>query len=232
MNYITHYLSLINASHPITSQLHLNLSTIQHHYDPIQLDTIALNQLLNCLKQCQRNEDIALISGYRSHQEQINLYNQSLRDNGVEYTTKYVAKPGCSEHESGLAIDIGDVMDTIDFIAPQLRYNQSNNLLRQCLFDHGFIQRYPAHKLDITGIDHEPWHFRYVGYPHSAYMQQYDLILEEYIHQLKQTSIDHPLIYQDYIIYATKIMDKFTLATSEVSESNDGFYIVTTKIHD
>ena len=63
-------------------------------------------------------------------------------------------------------------------------------------------------------------------------MQQYDLVLEEYIHQLKQTSIDHPLIYQDYIIYATKIMDKFTLATSEVSESNDGFYIVTTKIHD
>lgn len=232
MKAITHYLSLINQTHPIQTPFNLNLTYIKRHYNPIQLETNVLKLLLQCIDQCQRVNDIALISGYRSNNEQHELYQQSMIDNGIEYTQKYVAKPSCSEHESGLAIDIGDVIDSIDYIAPQFLYDAKNNQFRQILFDHGFIQRYPSHKTHITGIEHEPWHFRYVGIPHSCYMQQHDLVLEEYINQLKQTSIEHPLIYQNYLIYRMDSIDAYTLHQCDVSDSNDGFYIVTCKIDD
>ena len=59
---------------------------------------------------------IVPVSGWRSHAEQQALYADSVRDNGLEFTQKYVALPGCSEHETGLAIDVGEAREVIDFI--------------------------------------------------------------------------------------------------------------------
>ena len=61
---------------------------------------------------------IVPVSGWRSHAEQQALYADSVRDNGLEFTQKYVALPGCSEHETGLAIDVGEAREVIDFIRP------------------------------------------------------------------------------------------------------------------
>jgi D-alanyl-D-alanine carboxypeptidase len=73
---------------------------------------------------------------------------------------------------------------------------------------YGFIQRYPSDKVDITGID-EPSHFRYVGLPHSAYIKENNLCLEEYIDLVKQYTYDNPLEYttfngRTYNIYYVK----------------------------
>ena len=57
---------------------------------------------------------IVPVSGWRSHAEQQALYADSVRDNGLEFTQKYVALPGCSEHETGLAIDVGEAREVID----------------------------------------------------------------------------------------------------------------------
>ena len=77
--------------------------------------------------------------------------------------------------------------------------------------NYGFIRRYKEDKVDITGINNESWHFRYVGIPHATYMNQQNLCLEEYIEFLRnQTSVDKPLtvdcVSGIYEIYATREM--------------------------
>ena len=114
---------------------------------------------------------IVPVSGWRSHAEQQALYADSVRDNGLEFTQKYVAPPGCSEHETGLAIDVGE--------AREARY--------------GFIERYPKGAQAVTGIGHEPWHFRYVGWPHAGLMAQRGVTLEEYIGALGAYTPEQPL---------------------------------------
>ena len=93
----------------------------------------------------------------------------------------YVACPGCSEHQTGLAIDLGLNQGEIDFIRPAFPYEGLCQTFRQTMAQYGWVQRYPAGKEAITGIGHEPWHFRYVGQPHAALMAERDLTLEEYI---------------------------------------------------
>ena len=115
---------------------------------------------------------IVPVSGWRSHAEQQALYADSVRDNGLEFTQKYVAPPGCSEHETGLAIDVGEAREAA-------RY--------------GFIERYPKGAQAVTGIGHEPWHFRYVGWPHAGLMAQRGVTLEEYIGALGAYTPEQPL---------------------------------------
>ncbi len=123
---------------------------------------------------------ITPVSGWRSMREQTELYNSSLRENGLEFTRKFVAKPGHSEHQTGLAIDLGLTQETIDFIRPDFPYHGICQTVRERAAEFGFVERYPAGKESITGIAHEPWHFRYVGTPHAAVMKERGWTLEEY----------------------------------------------------
>lgn len=105
-------------------------------------------------------------SAYRSSEDQQLLFEK----HGAE-----LALPaGYSEHESGLALDIGSTQGTMDN-TPEGEW-LANNAHR-----FGFILRYPADKVHITGIRYEPWHFRYVGLPHSELMYNQNLALEEYL---------------------------------------------------
>lgn len=121
-------------------------------------------------------------AGYRSEEDQENLMEDKIeayRQEGYSQreaereAEKWVAKPGTSEHELGLAVDINAEGQT------------DGNRLYQWLADHswkyGFILRYPAEKEEITGIDYEPWHFRYVGKQAAKEMYEKDLCLEEYV---------------------------------------------------
>ena len=107
-----------------------------------------------------------VMSGYRTLAEQQELYN----DMGANYAMK----PGYSEHHTGLALDIGSTETTMD-IAPEGAWLASN------AWRYGFILRYPADKVAITGIEFEPWHLRFVGLPHSQIMYEQNLALEEYV---------------------------------------------------
>ncbi|MFC5451801.1 M15 family metallopeptidase [Paenibacillus aestuarii] len=110
-------------------------------------------------------------SGYRSNKEQSKLYQEEGAD--------YALPAGYSEHNLGLALDIGSSLKAMNE-APEGEWLQKHAA------DYGFILRYPKDKTVITGIQYEPWHFRYVGLPHSVIMQSQHLTLEEYLDYLKR----------------------------------------------
>lgn len=129
---------------------------------------------------------ITAVSGWRSRREQEQIYSDSLFENGEDFTAKYVALPGHSEHQTGLAVDLALSQPDIDFIRPHFPYNGICGAFREIASKYGFIERYPKGKEDITGIGYEPWHFRYVGAPHAMIMNQTGDTFEEYHKRLKQ----------------------------------------------
>ena len=128
---------------------------------------------------------LAPVSGWRSQREQQEIYESSLCQNGRAFTEQFVALPGHSEHQTGLAIDLGQAGPDLDFICPDFPYCGICQEFRRRAVDYGFVERYRAGKESVTGIAHEPWHFRYVGRPHAAIMMQRVLVLEEYHSFLK-----------------------------------------------
>ncbi|NOU85087.1 D-Ala-D-Ala carboxypeptidase VanY [Paenibacillus sp. LMG 31460] len=110
-------------------------------------------------------------SGYRDNKEQNQLYKQMGAD--------YALPAGNSEHNLGLSLDIGSTQTEMSK-APEGKWLKKN------AWRYGFILRYPADKTAITGIQSEPWHFRYVGLPHSAIMQEKNFVLEQYLNFLKE----------------------------------------------
>lgn len=129
---------------------------------------------------------IVPVSGWRSRREQQKIWDTSLAESGKDFTEKYVAAPGHSEHQTGLAIDLGKKQADIDFICPDFPYTGICQTFRERAAAYGFVERYPAGKEAVTGIGHEPWHFRYVGVPHAGIMAQRGMVLEEYTEFVKQ----------------------------------------------
>ena len=138
------------------------------------------------LKRIDARSKIVAVSGFRSLQEQTDLYQTSLKENGELYTKRFVALPNASEHQSGLAIDLALNSDNIDFICPSFPYYGICQAFRDIAMRFGFIERYMEEKKLITKIAKEEWHFRYVGIPHAEIMKERQLCLEEYIEWIKQ----------------------------------------------
>ena len=110
-------------------------------------------------------------SGYRGFEEQRMLYEKMGSD--------YALPEGYSEHNLGLSLDIGSTQMKMDQ-APEGKWLKKN------AWKYGFILRYPEDKVAITGIQYEPWHYRYLGLPHSAIIQEKHFTLEEYLDYLKE----------------------------------------------
>ena len=145
----------------------------------------AASALERALRELGAQERIVPVSGYRSRREQEEIYRDSLEENGAAFTRKYVALPDRSEHQTGLAIDLGEGGRELDFIRPSFPEEGICGRFRRAAADYGFILRYPAGKEAVTGIAHEPWHFRYVGRPHARIMEERGLVLEEYLDFLR-----------------------------------------------
>ena len=120
-------------------------------------------------------------AGYRSGEEQQELMEDKISDYEAEgYSSrearrlakKWVAEPGTSEHELGFAVDINGKGQNADSLYQWLSENS---------WKYGFILRYPEDKKEITGIDYEPWHFRYVGKKAAKVITQKGICLEEYL---------------------------------------------------
>ncbi|WP_051506999.1 D-alanyl-D-alanine carboxypeptidase family protein [Saccharibacillus sacchari] len=152
----------------------------------IRLERTCLERLDALLDAVGGKNGIVVVSGYRDLAEQTEIYYSSLRENGAAYTAKFVALPGCSEHHTGLAVDVGSAAGGLDFIAPEFPDDGACGAFKARAAEFGFVQRYKAHKEYLTGISCEPWHFRYVGAPHAAIMEERDLCLEEYVEILRQ----------------------------------------------
>src|SRR5699024_8086208 len=146
-----------------------------------------------CIRQAGGVREIVPVSGWRSQDEQQRIWDDTLEESGPEFTCKYVAYPGCSEHQTGLAIDLGMVAGKIDFIRPAFPHDGACGAFRRLAAQYGFIERYRREKESLTGIAEEPWHFRYVGAPHAQLMESHGLCLEEYTALLRQGPRSCPL---------------------------------------
>lgn len=177
-------LILINAAHPIVS-LPAHLVPFSRDFPHITLAPDAARALHEALSAVGAEGRIVPVSGFRSIEEQKEIYFSSLKENGAEYTESFVALPRASEHHSGLAVDLALNEGEIDFICPRFPYEGICQTFREIAPQFGFIERYKADKRQITGIAAEEWHFRYVGTPHAAAITRTGLCLEEYLDRLK-----------------------------------------------
>ncbi|MBP1997078.1 M15 family metallopeptidase [Paenibacillus eucommiae] len=122
---------------------------------------------------------LAGVSGYRSQATQEVLYNNYVKRDGVEAANKYSAKPGFSEHQTGLVMDVSGISGKCaaeDCFAD----TKEAKWLAENAAEHGFIVRYLKGKESITGYQYEPWHIRYVGVDISKEIAEQGITLEEY----------------------------------------------------
>lgn len=126
-------------------------------------------------------DDIELraVSGYRSYQRQVSIYNNNVKTKGKEYTDRVSSVPGHSEHQTGLAIDVSSpsVGNAIEEVFGTSKEGQ---WLAEHVAEYGFIIRYPKGEEGITGYVYEPWHIRYVGTDLAPDVVKSGLTLEEY----------------------------------------------------
>jgi len=118
------------------------------------------------------------VSGYRSYNRQNTIYNYKVETRGVEEADKVSARPGHSEHQTGLAMDI-----TSEAVGFGLEYAFGDTTegiwVLENAHNYGFIIRYPKDKVDITGYNYEPWHLRYIGKDVASFIYENKLTLEE-----------------------------------------------------
>lgn len=128
-----------------------------------------------------RNYKIVAVSTYRSYDYQNKLYNYYVETKGLEYADLCSARPGHSEHQTGLSVDVMGSNNDYD------RFEESNEFtwMKENAHKFGFILRYPKGKEQITGFKYEPWHYRYVGIDVATEIYQNNLTLEEYYKTLK-----------------------------------------------
>jgi len=231
-------LLLVNAAHALQNTEIDALVPAHENFPDILLKPKAAYALQLALKKINAMEEIVPVSGYRCLQEQVEIYENSLKANGEAFTKKYVALPNKSEHQTGLAIDLGLRKENIDFICPDFPYEGICQKFRQLAPSYGFIERYAKDKESVTGISHEPWHFRYVGYPHSQIITEKGLAFEEYISYIKSFGYNNRYLYQqgtetEIEIYYVPVSDgKSTIympatETYEISGNNIDGIIVT-----
>lgn len=138
-----------------------------------------LDQMVATIKE---EEGLSLLvhSAHRTNELQRIFYNNSIERNGYEIASIYSAKPGHSEHESGLAFDICDRAEK-HRLKESFAGSPEGIWLKENAHRFGFILRYPKGKTNITGYAYEPWHFRYVGIEHAEIIYDRDITLEEYL---------------------------------------------------
>lgn len=185
-------LILVNQAHAYQPHAGLEREDLVGVSDSgVRLKKSAAVCLKRLLRAVRAQKQIAAVSGWRSGSEQQRIWDDSLAEYGKAFTETYVALPGHSEHQTGLAIDLGRMQDSIDFIRPDFPYAGICGKFRECAPEYGFVERYPKGREAVTGIGHEPWHFRYVGVPHAYFMAEHGMTLEEYIDFLRRFSYGH-----------------------------------------
>ena len=183
-------LILVNKENPIPENYSVNIVKIEDNFEVDEKIKESTEKMLADARASGINPEIC--SAYRSTKYQTTLYNNKINEylrNGfnmeqaTEQAAKWVTTPGTSEHEIGLSLDI------IDNSYQILDENQENTPVQKWLMEHcyeyGFILRYPTEKRDITKINYEPWHYRYVGVKDAMIIKEKGYCLEEYIEFLK-----------------------------------------------
>ncbi len=120
--------------------------------------------------------EIFVDSSYRDYAYQERVFNQNALEKGLDHAMKFVAPPGGSEHQTGLAFDVTSKSTNFDTFA----YSNEYEWLQENGYKYGFILRYPKGKEYITGYQYESWHYRYVGKDVAKYIHENEITYEEY----------------------------------------------------
>ncbi|MFJ3391023.1 MULTISPECIES: D-alanyl-D-alanine carboxypeptidase family protein [unclassified Lysinibacillus] len=139
----------------------------------------ALNKMFAAAK--QQGFDLVAFSGYRSFEYQTTLYNNYAKRDGQAAADRYSARPGYSEHQTGLAFDIGENGKNSLWLTEEFGETPAGQWLFTHAQDYGFILRFPKNKEDITGYMYESWHYRYVGVDIAKDIKKQNITLEEYL---------------------------------------------------
>lgn len=180
-------LILVNKSSPIPRDYSVDLCNIKYSDKKVDcLIAIHLNSMLDDAHAVGYN--IMVCSGYRSVEYQRGLFENKVnrllesgmdKETAIKEAAKVVMPPGCSEHHTGLAVDI--VSSRNSELDESQAETPENRWLRDNAYRYGFILRYPKGKEEITGVIYEPWHFRYVGSYIAKYMYIEGFTLEEFL---------------------------------------------------
>jgi len=125
----------------------------------------------------KENLKIIAMSTYRSYSYQVDLYNRYKKKDGQEAADKYSGRPGFSEHQSGLAVDVYNGKE--DYT--NFESTKEFTWMKDHAYEYGFIIRFPKGKENETGYQYESWHYRYVGIDVATYIKNNNISLEEYI---------------------------------------------------
>ena len=179
-------LLLVNAEKPVPDGYAPELYPVSGAY---QMDADAAGSMLWMLYDAAaQGVDLMVVSAYRGTERQRQNFNNKVQEyislglseeEAVEVTSQWIAPPGTSEHETGLAADI--VTPGYQMLNHGFAETQAAKWLAAHAPEYGFILRYPEDKTEITGITYEPWHFRYVGKRAAREITERGVSLEEYL---------------------------------------------------
>ena len=158
---------LIDIDSKYKSGIKLN-KTVYENFLKMQNDALKLGYYID------------IMSGYRDYLYQKKIYDNLVYEKGLNYVISRVAKPGCSEHQTGLAIDVCVYRGNKCYIEDEITDFIEINWLHKNCYKYGFILRYPFGKEDITKYSYEPWHLRYVGNA-SFDIYNMNITLEDYL---------------------------------------------------
>ena len=194
----------------------------------------ALNKWLEAGYEKNEFSSVNVVAGYRSYQEQQTIYDNAVASRGEEYAKQYINQPGASEHHTGLAVDLS-VIDRNGGTTDDFNGAGKQTWLREHAWEFGLILRYPPEKVDITGIDFESWHYRYVGLPHAKIIAENNLCLDEYIELLRQHPFDGEHLtgtcngkpYDIYYCAGSRVILPDDESSYTISGNNVDGYIIT-----
>lgn len=178
-------LILVNTESPLPDSYEFNKHTLNSGF---VIDEQAYADFYRFTRACNDADlHYNIISAYRDRETQQGIIDRNVNEfmqSGLseaearEKTYETVQRVGCSEHETGLSLDLVD--ENIFSLTEDLETNPTVKWFMEHCSEYGFILRYPKEKVDVTGINYEPWHFRYVGQEAARFMSEHNLTLEEF----------------------------------------------------
>lgn len=184
----TSYTVLVNREYPMPEDYvpqDLTIPNVSYSYSGIYeksyMRSVAASAIEKMFAEAKKKKkfELKVVSAYRSYSRQKTIYENNVSTRGEEKTRMVSAQPGCSEHQTGLAVDVssdtvGCAIDESFASCPEGKW-----IAKNCQ-NFGFIIRYPKGKSDVTGYSYEPWHLRYVGINLAQYIHKKKITLEEY----------------------------------------------------
>ena len=171
---------IVNKSHPLNPIDYIPSSLVNIHGGVVSSRMV---YDLNYMFDAARKDGISLTiaSSFRSYGYQVNLYNSYVSSNGQVATDTFSARPGYSEHQTGLTIDFGSIDAPACNINDCYAETTAGEWLANHALEYGFLLRYPSDKQTVTGYKFEPWHYRYIGHYLADEMKKQSITtLEEF----------------------------------------------------